>query len=154
MDIFTKITKMISCIINRIIISYRNRHIFLKNHAKFALMNSYRSFTKTLTNILRKSAQKVTWIYNAKYEVNNIRKTLENTGFSRVLWVLLKICKYQISFPSVLRLLDYIPAWFVNFEIIFLPVLLLIYSTAMYLSVFSRNWSFRLINDFLCSPIF
>ena len=102
MDIFTKITKMISCIINRIIISYRNRHIFLKNHAKFALMNSYRSFTKTLTNILRKSAQKVTWIYNAKYEVNNIRKTLENTGFSRVLWVLLKICKYQISFPSVL----------------------------------------------------
>ena len=42
------------------VIDYRNRHIFLKNHAKFALMNSYRSFTKTLTNILRKSAQKVT----------------------------------------------------------------------------------------------
>lgn len=37
--------------------------------------------------------------------MNNIRKPLENTGFSRGLWVLLKICKYQISFPSVLQLL-------------------------------------------------
>lgn len=37
---FTKITKMKSCIINRIIDSYRNRRIFLKNHAKFALRSS------------------------------------------------------------------------------------------------------------------
>ena len=36
--------------------------------------------------------------------IPGIRKTLENTGFSRVLWVLLKICKYQIIFPSVLQL--------------------------------------------------
>ena len=31
-----------------------------------------------------------------------IRKTLENTEFSRVLRFLLKICRYQITYPSVL----------------------------------------------------
>lgn len=39
-----------------------------------------------------------------------IRKTLENTGFSRVLRLFLKFCKNQITVPSDLRLLDYIPA--------------------------------------------
>ena len=34
---------------------------------------------------------------------HNIRKTLENTGFSRVLWVLLKIYRYQIIYPSAMR---------------------------------------------------
>ena len=108
-DNFYENTKMKSCIINRFIVSYRNRHIFLKNHAKFALRSSYAGFTKTMTNILRKSAQKVTWIYNAIYEVVYIRKTLENTGFSRVLRLFLKFCKNQITVPSVLRSIFAIP---------------------------------------------
>ena len=33
-----------------------------------------------------------------------IRKTLENTEFSRVLWFLLKIYRYQITYPSALQL--------------------------------------------------
>jgi len=32
-----------------------------------------------------------------------IRKTLENTGFSRVLRLFLKFCKNQITVPSALR---------------------------------------------------
>ena len=38
--------------------------------------------------------------------MDNIRKTLENTGFSRVLRLFLKFCKKQITVPSVLQLLE------------------------------------------------
>lgn len=56
--------------------------------------------------------------------------------------------------PPVLRLLDYIQPDLRTSELHSMPVLLPIYNIAMYLPAFSRNFSFELIDYFLCSPNF
>ena len=114
----------------------------IKNFANFSFQILVKFFTKIPTILYPKTVDKLRY-FTKLYDIWIFTlERAETLDFPIISGILRSKFAVEITFPSVLRLLDYIPAWFVNFEIIFLPVLLPIYNTTMYLSPLSRNFSF------------